>query len=153
MALLSEWADTAAAIVSDLQPVVSGEADAWRFVQVDGLMPIEGEPLVADRAFDVIVQDSGTTLAMLGTDAVQRRGRVEVAIRYHAQARQRETRARIDADVTLVADALEDPDGFDAAYGANVVQLVTHTGTTTTFDGPAAIVRLAFDVLYTEEKH
>lgn len=151
MAVLSDWADHAAAIVAELDPIILSEHDAEGFELVDGLLSLEAEPLVADRAFDVEPVSSGATLAMLGPDVVQRRGRVEVAIRYDSRGRRHETRARIDADTTQIVDALESPDAREPAHGGNVVQLVTFTGDTTIFDGAAAIVRLAFDVLYTEE--
>jgi hypothetical protein len=131
MAALSAWLATARTRLADLG-----------LVESDGLLDVEAEPLALDRRFEIVGVEVGTTQARLGTDAVQRLGRVEVVVVFDGGPDRAQAFGRIFDEAAAIIDSLE-------TSHAGVVQRVTSTGSSIQpRQGHGFTLRIPFDVLY-----
>lgn len=116
---------------------------ALGFVVTDGLLAADEEPLALDRRFEIVGVEVGTTQQRLGTDAVQRLGRVEVVVAYDGGPDRGGAYARILDDAADVIDSLE-------ISHAGAIQRVTCTGSSIEDgrQGHGFVSRLPFEILY-----
>ena len=143
MATLATYIVQIRTVIEALSPASATPSTAYD--ATDGLMPPADEPLTRDRLFEVELLDVGEIQAQWGSNAVQRKGRLDVVVHYDNLADRNTAFERISNDLAQITAALEQRSNYSAD-----VHRVTYLGGggIEQSDGAGWVARVPLEVLY-----
>jgi hypothetical protein len=117
---LGSFLSRARTLITALRP----QTGTTRFRSVDGLLPLESEPVVSDRLFHVVTTEGGELGPLMDAALVEYVTPIEIRVRYDHKGSALTGLDRVLEDAASIrGKLLQRP-----SWGAARVQLVTFTG-------------------------